>query len=1074
MSSSANNSKDKVRESATALQFSDGHKDIRRQEITFAAIQTLIDSTPGKKAVYTIDENRINALYLSPRVCAFIGLGENETDKLKEVDSLNFVEEQDQAGLMDVINSCILTGEPFEYYWRIKRIKAEAGWVHAEGSICGVMDGKPVIMVVYNSLSEDNDFYQAVIDGTQSMVYVCDRNTYDVLYVNRAAREDMNDVSNDSLARKCYRYIHGKDEPCEDCIMKCGNDKGQFDRIEFNEFHQKWEHQTGRNIIWAGHEAIVQFISDVTELKKLQQLYENEKKRYSTAVAGASLSVWEYHVKENKIISGEKSLDKYNLSNSIENVPDSIATMIIEEDRPRFLAMFDRIEAGDEHVSGDFWMKPIPALNRHLVCEHVVYTVEKDKEGKPEVAYGVSIDVTSQARERMHFRESMQELLTANPESLCHFTFDLTQNVCHGGQGKSPDVVKAISSDTFDGLVSNIAVLIPSERQKGMFRNTFNRETLIRGYEAGQDNVSLDYERMNTKGNIMAVTTSVKLIKNPQTGNITGAMYSMNITHQKRLERILKIITSQEHQMVSLLDIETRSIEAIYLGEGMPEVYLEFFTKPGDICNVEDLKKRSIETWLLPEDRELFIEETDVGKLADKLYDGGHVEFTVRTNPKQATGKTQFKKFQNYWLSSAHKQIIIITSDVTQSVIKQQEELVKERELREQALAANVAKTDFLSRMSHDIRTPINGIMGMVYIAESQDNPDKTAECLRNIDTSSRFLLGLVNEVLDMSKAESGKLEFHMEPYKQESLEEYVNAVIRPLCDEKNIHFVFRLDTVKGIVPITDVLRINQIYFNLLSNAIKYTPEGGTITFLIKTKMIETGRMAGGFEISDNGIGMSREFQNRLFEPFAQENRCDTALNRGTGLGLAIVKKIVDMMGGTITVESAINSGTMFKVNLEFDCITEKAAAELTRETNLVNNSDLSGIHILLCEDHPLNQKIAKAILEEKNAIVTIAENGQEGIEKFQQSNVGYYDIVLMDLRMPVLDGYGATKEIRKLDRVDAKSIPIIAMTADAFSDDVKRCYEVGMNGHIAKPVDPKKMLQTVLEMVAADKKGIL
>ncbi|MCI2062875.1 MAG: ATP-binding protein [Eubacteriaceae bacterium] len=1048
-----------------------GCHDMRLQEINDETLKYLIDFTPGKKAFYLIEGEHAKALYLSPKLYEFIGLDKNESSRMKEVDSLDFVVPEDRAGLTDVMHSCIATGEPFEYYWRIKRIGADHVWVHAEGCICGTRSGRPVIMVVYNSLSADNDIYQTVIDGTQSMVYVCDRNTYDILYANRAAKGNREVRDGDPLERKCYRYIQGNDKPCKDCILKYDDGNGQFDRIRYNDFHKKWEHQTGKNINWCGHEAIVQYISDITELKNLQELYENEQKRYSTAVSGANLSVWEYRVKEHRIISGQKSLDKYDLSDVIEDVPNSILNLIMEEDRNSFLDMFRKIEAGDEHVSGDFWMEPIPSRNKPPVCEHVVYTVKKDENGEPDIAYGVSIDVTSQERERMHFKESMQELLTANHESLCHFTVNLTQDICHEGQGKSPDVVKAISSDTFDGLIANIAALIPSREQKTTFKNIFCRGKLIEEFESGRDNISLDYERMNTKGKVISVITSLKLIKNPQTGDITGAMYSVNITHQKRLERILKIITSQEHQMVSLLDMETRKIEAVYLGDDMPAVYREFFKASGDICDAETLKKRSLETWLLAEDAEIYNDATNVDTLPAKLNDEGHLEFTVRTNPDGGSGKIKFRKFQHYWLDNEHRQIIIITSDVTQSVIKQQEELEKERELREQALAANVAKTDFLSRMSHDIRTPINGIMGMVYIAESQENPEKTEECLRKINTSSKFLLGLVNEVLDMSKAESGQLEFYMEPYRPEALKEYLYAVIKPLCDDKDINFIFREDQAEGVVPVTDILRINQIYFNLLSNAVKYTPEGGTVTCIVRTRILSTGRLAGEFEVKDTGIGISKEFQKRLFDPFAQENRSDTALNRGTGLGLSIVKKIVDMMDGTITVESAINAGTSFKVNLEFDCISADTADAISREETFPDDRDLSGMHVLLCEDHPLNQEIARAMLESSHAFVSIAENGQKGLETFIQSGVGYYDVILMDLRMPVLDGYGATKAIRSLERTDAQTVPIIAMTADAFLDDVKKCLDAGMNGHIAKPVDPVKLQHTILEMTAQNRR---
>jgi signal transduction histidine kinase/AcrR family transcriptional regulator/ActR/RegA family two-component response regulator len=1024
-------------------------------ELTPEKLQFLIDATPGKKAFYRIEGDRTQALYQSPELCGYFGTEADDMQRTAAEDAIALVHPDDRQGLLDAIHTCVRTGRPFEHYWRILQRSGETGWVYAEGCICGIRDGAPVILSIYHSPAAENDIYQNIIDGTRSLVYVCDRHTYDILYANKAAREYESGTSGVFSGGKCYSCIQGRTEPCEDCILKAGT--GSFDRIRFNSHRGVWEHLSGEYIDWCGHEAFVQYIRDINEQKELQLQYENEKKRYATAVSGANLSVWEYRVREHQIISGQSSLDKYALPEIIENVPASILPLIEEEDRDRFLAMFRKIEAGEEHVSGDYWMKPIG--KKPTACEHVVYTVEKDADGAPSVAYGVSIDITAQERERRQFRESMQELLTANPESLCHYTFNLTRNLCYGGQGKSSEVVRAINSDTVDGLFRNIEKLIPAAKQRTAFRRTFNRRQLMENFEAGTHIVSLEYERSDSKGGIISVITSVKLIKNPETNDVTGAVYSMNISHQKRLEKILKIITSQEYQMVSVLDLESRKIEAVYLGAGMPELYREFFRNPGDTCDAEVLKRRSLETWLLPEDAGIYSEATDISRLPGKLNRHGHLAFTVRTRAEGGNSETGFRKFQHYWLDDTHRQIIIITSDVTQSLMHQQQELEKERELREQALSANAAKTDFLSRMSHDIRTPINGITGMVHIAKLQDNPAKTIDCLNKIDTSSRFLLGLVNEVLDMAKAESGKIELHPEPYRTEALREYLDAVIRPLCEEKKIRFEYFTDEAAGVIPVTDVLRLNQIYFNLLSNAVKYTPEGGTVTCRMRSHVLRSGRLAEEVQVSDTGIGISRSFQKVLFDPFVQEGRDDTAANRGTGLGLAIVKKIVDMMDGTISVKSRINAGTTFTVRIVCDYVPDRPSGRGTDDISAYGSGDsLEGKHILLCEDHPLNQEIAKALLEEKHASVTIAEDGKKGVEAFLASEPAYFDAVLMDIRMPVMDGYAATKAIRSLARNDAAEVPIIAMTADAFTDDVEKCLKAGMKGHVAKPIIPSDL----------------
>ena len=402
------------------------------------------------------------------------------------------------------------------------------------------------------------------------------------------------------------------------------------------------------------------------------------------------------------------------------------------------------------------------------------------------------------------------------------------------------------------------------------------------------------------------------------------------------------------------------------------------------------------------------------------------------------------------------------------------EQMAREQQLKDalsKAKAASRAKSEFLSRMSHDIRTPLNGIIGMTRIASKQPNPPTTKDCLQKIDTSSKFLLGLVNDVLDMAKAESDKIELHPEPYLMADLDNYIESVIKPLYREKNQIFTAETHPVMRAIPVIDILHFNQIFFNLLSNAVKYTPEGGRISLRVDNVLVPGHKERITIVVSDSGIGMSEEFQRVLFEPFSQESRSDTSANRGTGLGLAIVKKLVDLMGGTITVKSKLGSGSTFTVVMEFDYL-EAEQSTWSKDFGKIARDfgPLAGRHILLCEDHPLNQEIAKALLEEKKMVVEMTDNGQTGVEAFAHSTLGFYDAILMDIRMPVMDGYEATKAIRALPREDAGTVPIIAMTADAFEDDVRKCLDAGMNGHVAKPIDPQNLCETLLSLIKKKK----
>lgn len=375
------------------------------------------------------------------------------------------------------------------------------------------------------------------------------------------------------------------------------------------------------------------------------------------------------------------------------------------------------------------------------------------------------------------------------------------------------------------------------------------------------------------------------------------------------------------------------------------------------------------------------------------------------------------------------------------------------------AESAAQAKSEFLSRMSHDIRTPMNAIIGLTHLAEEEENLQKVKEYLYNIDTSSDFLLGLINDILDMSKIENGELTLKEDSYTKEEFRNAINTVIKPLMDKKDIRFIFRLAANAECIRV-DRLRYNQIFFNLLSNAAKFTPKGGTVEFTTEELPPLDGKKGIRFHIKDNGIGMSKEFLPHLYNPFSQERAKGGEDVKGTGLGLPIVKSLVDIMGGNISVTSEIGKGTEFIVELY---VPEAEPAEKIPVSDAMGEN-FKGARILLVEDNDINIYVAQLILEKAGCVVEIAKDGKEAVEHFEASEKNYYDAILMDVRMPVMNGIEATKTIRALDREDAATVPIIAMTADAFDEERKKTIEAGMNYHLSKPIEPKVLYQVLLE----------
>ena len=402
----------------------------------------------------------------------------------------------------------------------------------------------------------------------------------------------------------------------------------------------------------------------------------------------------------------------------------------------------------------------------------------------------------------------------------------------------------------------------------------------------------------------------------------------------------------------------------------------------------------------------------------------------------------------------------------------QKQELEKEEKYKAELLiaakkaeAANEAKTEFLQRMSHDIRTPINGICGMLNVAEHYaDDMEKQTECRAKIKEASNLLLELVNEVLDMSKLESDEVILEEIPFNLSSISREVLVVIEQIAAEQNIRIVWEKKEITHRDFIGSPGYVKRVMMNILSNAVKYNRANGQIYIsCMEFPSEQPGMTTMEFVCRDTGIGMTEEFQKHIFEPFAQEHTGSRTKFAGTGLGMAITKKLIEKMGGTITFESEEGAGTTFVIRVPFRIDTDRSGRPETGEKTEVS---IRGRHILLAEDNELNMEIAEFLLQNEGAVVTKAWNGQEAVQIFEKSGPGEFDVILIDIMMPVMNGYEAAKRIRSLDREDAQVIPIIAMTANAFTEDRMRAKEAGMNEHVAKPVDGKLLVKVIHELV--------
>ena len=796
--------------------------------------------------------------------------------------------------------------------------------------------------------------------------------------------------------------------------------------------------------------------TDVTKQQLTEQQLRASERAIDFATEEAGLWYWQYDPSKDCAYFGERCMHDFDLPAVLENFPQAwlASGHVLPEHHATYAAAIQKIKDGEPQVCFEAQLQ-----DNFGAIHWAELRLSNPPDGQSLVVCTARI-IDYEKTLQTKFELEKQKPTLGEKALLFHATFNLTtgETTDYGYTGE--EALSEGDYTTFRQAIENISPSIVGEDAKKEFLAMNRTDYLMDMLRQGKTSVSMDYRRKIPSGRILWVRNLLNLVQVPSTNEILLFEYCYDVHSQRMAHEMLTTTTTYDYECIAGVDFRINKI--LYYGkqgnDASPEVK-EYGTAMLSYADGA----------VLPEARAQFEADNEPQTvMAQVAKNGTHVFLTKVRNADGTEGiaKTRFVPYD------LENQIYILTRTNVTDLLRGEEN--KNKVLHE-ALAvaqqANSAKSDFLSSMSHDIRTPMNAIVGMCELAlKDESDRAQVHESLETIQSSSGLLLSLINNILDMSRIESGKMVLTDRPF---SIREEITKTVetfKALAAQKGQ--VFQTDVnIQHDCCLGDVTRIHSALDNILSNSIKYTPKCGSITYRILELPSERSEIGlYRFEIADTGVGISEEQQLHLFEPFYRGESSLTSSVEGTGLGLSITKAIIDLKGGTISVKSGEGVGTTFVVELPLTFAQE--TAQPVRPIAKKGSFDLSNLHILVCEDHPVNQKVITRILEKAGASVTIAEDGAMGVEQFMQHPADTFDLVLMDIQMPKMNGYAAAKAIRESKHPQAAKIPILAMTANAFAEDVQKSISAGMNAHLAKPVVPDQLYASILQHTGNCKKA--
>lgn len=650
-------------------------------------------------------------------------------------------------------------------------------------------------------------------------------------------------------------------------------------------------------------------------------------------------------------------------------------------------------------------------------------------------------------------------------------SINMAQGICHVdvnerkllSVNRQTGVMEGVEISSVESMMQVIETMFPNVEAKKNFRAVFKYEKIFEAYAKGEMSLTLDTEIRKKDGGIMPVRFVTRIVSNPTNNHLECIGFNYDISEEVRLRREIDMT----NKLNNALACEYSTIFSVDLKEGIMRIHKMDANQNAHKLNFpsmvpfDDFFTLYIDTFVEEEYREEFRKVANLENLRRRACCGDfNISIRFKTKPNKV-GQENFEAIVLPVDVNDRNNMVVACKCIDKLIAREEHDKKMLMEARVQAEEASKAKTSFLFNMSHDIRTPMNAIMGFTnMLAKYQNDPVRRAEFIRKISESSHVLLSIINNVLEMARIEKGAVQLEESIWDAKTFNDTLFTIFEDMMSQKGLHFSRSINVMHKNV-FCDPTKLREIFLNIVSNAYKYTPEGGKIDMnTVEIPSDREGYAMFRTVITDNGIGMSKEYLPHLFEEFSREHNTTQGKVEGTGLGMPIVKRLVEIMEGTIEVESELGVGT--KVTVTIPHRIADTCATVSHKGVDVDPSLFHGKRILLVEDNELNAEIAIEMLKEMGFIVEHAYNGQECLDMLDSAPSDYYNIILMDIQMPIMDGYEATRAIRALHDYEKANIPILAMTANAFAEDKIQAFRCGMNAHIAKPIDVAELMKAI------------